>query len=274
MAAGGARLREVGTTNRTHLADYRNAIGPDTALLMKVHASNFRLSGFVAAVAAPALADLAHRRGLALVVDEGAGLLRPPTANPRPARPANAASAAALAGHPSMAELLAAGCDLVIGSGDKLLGGPQAGLFSVVVRRGCARHLTIAPCGWAPVSAALDGPAAASRRRALPLDRLGRRPRRSTPTGALAARLGAEILPAPPMSVAARRPRSRSSAMPSPSRARLRRSRARLRRGGGRRRLGRPARRALWLDLRTVDPADDETSPAPSNAPCAMILRI
>ncbi|MDQ1348146.1 MAG: L-seryl-tRNA(Sec) selenium transferase, partial [Acidobacteriota bacterium] len=202
LAAAGARIVEVGTTNRTRLADYERAIGPESALLLKVHASNFRLSGFVAAVEAPALADLAHRRGLALVVDEGAGLLRPPTANPSPANPASPESAAALAGHPSMAELLAAGCDLVIGSGDKLLGGPQAGLLlgrCEVVER-CARHpIYRAVRPGRLVTAALDGVLRLHLAgRELPIDRLWAAPesleQRLVP---LAARLGAEILPAP-----------------------------------------------------------------------------
>ena len=193
LAAAGARIVEVGTTNRTRLADYENAIGPATALLLKVHASNFRISGFVAAVEAPALADLAHRRGLLLVADEGAGLLRPPLAAEPPA---------ALAGHPSLAELLAAGCDLAIGSGDKLLGGPQAGLLvgrREVVER-CARHpIYRAVRPGRLVTAALDSVLRLHLAgRALPLDRLWTSAealeRRLAP---LAARLGAEIREAP-----------------------------------------------------------------------------
>ena len=268
LAASGARIVEVGTTNRTRLADYERAIGPESALLLKVHASNFRLSGFVAAVEAPALADLAHRRGLVLVVDEGAGLLRPPTADPRPASPASPESAAALAGHPSMAELLAAGCDLVIGSGDKLLGGPQAGLLlgrCEVVER-CARHpIYRAVRPGRLVTAALDGVLRLHLAgRELPIDRLWAAPesleQRLAP---LAARLGAEILPAPafvgggaaPEIAIAGRALAFSGPLATPAFA------ARLRRGGdglppvlGALRDGR-----FWLDLRTVDPADDET---------------
>jgi L-seryl-tRNA(Ser) seleniumtransferase len=129
LATAGARLVEVGATNRTRLADYEAAIGPQTALLLKVFPSNFRISGFTAAVAPRELAGLGQRAGVPVLVDEGSGLLRP---HPAPQ----------LAGHPSLGELIAGGCDLACGSGDKLLGGPQAGL--IVGRRQlldrCRRH--------------------------------------------------------------------------------------------------------------------------------------
>jgi L-seryl-tRNA(Ser) seleniumtransferase len=129
MAAAGARLVEVGATNRTRLADYEAAVGPGTALLLKVFPSNFRLTGFVAAVEPRQLAELGARTGVPVLVDEGSGLLRPQ-------------GAPQLAGHPSLTELIAAGCDLVTGSGDKLLGGPQAGLLvgrAPLIER-CRRH--------------------------------------------------------------------------------------------------------------------------------------
>jgi L-seryl-tRNA(Ser) seleniumtransferase len=116
MAAAGARLVEVGSTNRTRLADYEAAVGPNTALLLKVFPSNFKQSGFVAAVAPQQLAALGARLGVPILVDEGSGLLRP-------------RSEPQLREHPSLAELIAAGCDLCCGSGDKLMGGPQAGLL-------------------------------------------------------------------------------------------------------------------------------------------------
>jgi L-seryl-tRNA(Ser) seleniumtransferase len=125
----GAELVEVGTTNRTRLRDYAAAVGPRTALLLKVHPSNYRLLGFTAEVGAAALADLGRRCGVPVVVDEGSGLLRP---HPAPQ----------LAGHASLAELVEAGVALACGSGDKLLGGPQAGLLvgdGEAVRR-CRRH--------------------------------------------------------------------------------------------------------------------------------------
>jgi L-seryl-tRNA(Ser) seleniumtransferase len=116
LTAAGARLVEVGATNRTRLADYRAALGSETALLLKVFPSNFRLTGFVAAVAPEELAGLGREVGVPVLVDEGSGLLTP---HPAPQ----------LADHPSLSRLIAAGCDLACGSGDKLLGGPQAGLL-------------------------------------------------------------------------------------------------------------------------------------------------
>jgi L-seryl-tRNA(Ser) seleniumtransferase len=110
LAGSGARLREVGTTNRTRAADYEKAIGDETALILRVHQSNFRVVGFAELPPLRRLAQVAQSHKLPLVDDLGSGVL------------------VELADEPSAKESLAAGADLVTFSGDKLLGGPQAGI--------------------------------------------------------------------------------------------------------------------------------------------------
>jgi L-seryl-tRNA(Ser) seleniumtransferase len=116
MAASGAILREVGATNRTHLRDYERAIGPETALLLKAHRSNFAMVGFTAEVAPAELTALGRERGIPTLFDLGSGSLLPLAELGLPAEP-------------TVQEALRAGFDLCCFSGDKVLGGPQAGLI-------------------------------------------------------------------------------------------------------------------------------------------------
>jgi L-seryl-tRNA(Ser) seleniumtransferase len=113
LASTGARLREVGTTNRVSLADYTEALGPDTGAVLKVHPSNFVVRGFTRAVDVAELAPALAGTGVPLVADVGSGLLRPHPLLPD---------------EPDLQATLAAGADLALSSGDKLLGGPQAGI--------------------------------------------------------------------------------------------------------------------------------------------------
>jgi L-seryl-tRNA(Ser) seleniumtransferase len=191
LASTGARLREVGTTNRTTAADYAAAIGPGTGFILKVHPSNFRVLGFTSEATIAELAAMTAQAGthageagpVPVVADIGSGLLAPEPVLP---------------GEPDAATALASGADLVTASGDKLLGGPQAGLLlgragliTALRRHPLARALRVDKLTLAALEATLRGPATPTAT-ALhePVQRLRDR------AGQLAARLAARGLDA------------------------------------------------------------------------------
>ena len=248
LEAAGTSLVEVGTTNRTRLSDYERAVGPETALLLKVHPSNYRVTGFVESVEVRSLVELAQLHDLPVLMDEGSGLLRPHDCSQ-------------LAGHQSFQELIAAGCPLVCGSGDKLLGGPQAGLLvgsGELVER-CRHHplyraLRPDRAVFATLEAVLrlhlaGGP--------LPLDRLWLEPAlQRRRLEAVAERLGARIVVAEAFiggGAAPERPIPGEALALHGDTALLERLRA-----GDPPVIGYIREGSLLLDLRTVDPADDE----------------
>ena len=116
IEASGGTIREVGTTNKTHLSDYSRVVGEGTGAIMKVHTSNYRIIGFSESVPAQELAELAHANGLPLINDLGSGLFVDMRRFGLPYEP-------------TVKEVLKQGCDVVMFSGDKLLGGPQAGII-------------------------------------------------------------------------------------------------------------------------------------------------
>ena len=181
ITSTGARLREVGTTNRTHLADYTAALGPSTGCVLRVHTSNYRVIGFTSEVAVAELAGPCREAGVPLVADLGSGLLEP-----EPRLPAEPAAAAALRD----------GADLVIASGDKLLGGPQAGILlgraeiiARLARHPLARAMRADKLTLAALEATLRGPVPPVLE-ALRLDPDALRER----TAALADRLGGRLV--------------------------------------------------------------------------------
>ncbi|WP_396658484.1 L-seryl-tRNA(Sec) selenium transferase [Microbacterium sp.] len=182
MESTGARVREVGTTNRTHLDDYARAITERTRCIVKIHPSNFRVQGFTSDVGIAALRTLADEHRLPLIVDLGSGLLRPDPLLPD---------------EPDVDGALTAGADLVIASGDKLLGGPQAGL--VLGRHEAVRSLARHPLARAVRSdkltlAAIEATLRGGRtpvHAALHVDPVRLRGR----TEQLAARVGAAVVP-------------------------------------------------------------------------------
>ena len=241
LTSGGSRLREVGTTNRCALRDYADAVGPETGFILKVHPSNFVISGFTAAVDVDQLATL----GPPTVVDIGSGLLAPHPLLPQ---------------EPDAATVLRQGADLVTASGDKLLGGPQAGillgrvdLVTRLRRHPAARALRVDKLTLAALEATLTGPVPPVRASLqAPLETLRARAsdlaRRLRDGGVDAVAVECEAvagggaapgvcLPSAAVSVA--------SALAEP----LRTGRPPV--------VGRVENDRCLLDLRTVDPADD-----------------
>ncbi|WP_285488442.1 L-seryl-tRNA(Sec) selenium transferase [Amycolatopsis taiwanensis] len=238
LASTGARLREIGTTNRTSLRDYTEALGPETGFVLKVHPSNFRITGFTSTVEVAELAGL----GVPLVVDIGSGLLAP-----HPSLP----------GEPDATSTLRAGADLVTASGDKLLGGPQAGLLlgdaglvERLRRHPAARALRVDKLTFAALEATLRGPRPPVARA------LAVRPEELR---ARAERLAAQVGQAEAVECTAAVGGGGAPGVELPSVAvsvpeswagRLRTGRPPV--------VGRVERGRCLLDLRTVDPEDDE----------------
>ena len=181
IESAATRLREVGATNRTHLHDYEAALGEETGAILKVHPSNFRIEGFSSSVGVGELAQLAKKQGTNLIVDLGSGLL---THDP------------ALPDEPDIHAQLKAGADIVIASGDKLLGGPQAGILlgtkdaiAAVKKHPLARAVRIDKLRLNALEAAITTPANAVQQ-ALHLDPGCHRAR----TEAIAAAVGGEVV--------------------------------------------------------------------------------
>jgi L-seryl-tRNA(Ser) seleniumtransferase len=173
MAQSGARLREVGTTNRTRADDYDDAIGPDTALLLRVHQSNFRIEGFTERPTLDQLVEIGRRRKVAVAEDIGSGYLGL-------GREEDAARLdALLGGEPRVEDSLARGVDVICFSGDKLLGGPQAGiiagrrpLLDRIRRHPLMRVLRVDKLTYAALEATLAEYAAGRASRTVPVIRM------------------------------------------------------------------------------------------------------
>jgi L-seryl-tRNA(Ser) seleniumtransferase len=175
MAKSGARLREVGTTNRTRVDDYRNAIGPETALLLRVHRSNFRIEGFTEQPTLEELARLGRERGIPVAEDIGSGYLGLAGEGEDNARRLDEL----LAGEPRVQVSVEAGFDVVCFSGDKLLGGPQAGiiagrrdLVSTIRQHPLMRALRVGKLTYAALEATLGEYAAGRASRTIPILRM------------------------------------------------------------------------------------------------------
>ncbi|HET6296274.1 MAG TPA: L-seryl-tRNA(Sec) selenium transferase [Kribbella sp.] len=242
LASTGSVLREVGATNRTSLSDYRDAIGPETGFILKVHPSNFQITGFTSAVEVAELTKL----GVPVVVDIGSGLL-----TPHPLLP----------DEPDAATALRDGATVVTASGDKLLGGPQAGLLlgeAAVVQRlrrhPAARALRVDKLVLAALEATLRGPVPPVRQALdTPADQL--RARADRLAAALSAQqIDAAVVPSRSTIGGGSAPGvdlpSWAISLPSGYAVALRTAATAV--------VGRVAEGRCLLDLRTVDPDDDD----------------
>jgi L-seryl-tRNA(Ser) seleniumtransferase len=167
MAQSGAVLREVGTTNRTRAADYAAAIGDRTAAILRVHPSNFRVEGFTERPTLPELVQLGRRHGVAVLEDLGSGFFDVPGA------------VESLGDEPTVRSSIAAGADLVMFSGDKLLGGPQAGILAgktatvdLVRRHPLMRALRVDKMTYAALEATLEAFAAGKAAQSVPVTQM------------------------------------------------------------------------------------------------------
>jgi L-seryl-tRNA(Ser) seleniumtransferase len=250
LESTGARIREVGTTNRTTVTDYADAIGPRTAFILKVHPSNYRIEGFTASATVAELAAL----GVPVVGDIGSGLL---------------ARHLLLPEEPDADSWLRAGAALVTASGDKLLGGPQAGLLlgradlvTLLARHPLARALRVSKLIFAALEVTLTGPPTPV------AGALSQRPETlRTRAAALAARLTAAGIDATVVATEAAVGGGGAPGLPLPSAAvslpgglaAALRAGAAVRRGQAPAVVGRAEGSRVLLDLRSVPPADDES---------------
>lgn len=262
MRQSGAELVEVGTTNRTYLSDYERAITPRTALLLRVHPSNFRLEGFVHSVGLDELATLAAQRGLGVLDDVGSGALLDPRGF-------------GLGPEPTVPESVRLGATVVCFSGDKLLGGPQAGLIvgrrdaiEQIRRHPLARALRIDKVCLAGLEATLRHYQRGEATREIPIwrmisrsaDELERRARQ------LQHALGSpRVVPAPTRATIGGGSLPQETLLswglavaPDPSQpGRSAHLLAQLLRQHDPPIVGRIEQNSIWLDLRTVEPSDD-----------------
>ena len=249
LQSTGARIREVGTTNRTALADYQRAIGADTAFILKVHPSNYVIEGFTASASVSELAGL----GVLVVGDIGSGLLR---------------RSPLLPGEPDADSWLRAGAGLVTASGDKLLGGPQAGLLlgeadtvARLARHPLARALRVDKLTLAALEATLTGPAPPVTQAMAATPGSIRARAEAQAERLTGAGIDCRVVPADAAVGGGGGPGVRlpSTALSVPGRlAAGLRSGAAVRRGDRPAVIGRIEGGRLLLDLRTVAPADDE----------------